>query len=831
MLTLLACVSLSLDPPVDHAYVVYDLSGGDIPLPNDLLVDQGTLDLPVDDPELSDAEVELRGILNTTSGWPTTSSIAVSLSHIPDEATLEGVEVWEWGAVPARLEVEPVLTGQDVEILPPETGWPRGAQLVVVVHDALKTSDGRAYGVDTGFWYLRQEQALDDPSHERAFPGDNREDRLATGVRLEELRRGLLSYFDHFENEGIEREQIGALWTFGVTQAVELEMDADSARVPLPFDLLIDPQTGLVDLPADEDDDALEADAKAVANTLDGFGLQANLMASTTDRIQDGEVELYRVDTTPEKLDLGLRVYEDRFLSMEPAQLPLEPGSTYAVVVRSMTAGDGSSVQPMTLNRLIMLDNPLAADGVSLVGGVEDDDALRLEGVRLQLDPLLDALGRDTVLAAWPFTTLDPVPGHAEAVNMAASLGVDPGLDIEWRRPAYHLWNDDALSELFPGTLNPADEFYIGRIWGVGEVVQGTIQSPSHLDPETRRWNDDYVLEDIKFLATIPTNPDPDKPILLFGHAIVTDRRFLLTVAGELALKGFTSVAIDWPYHGDRTACVEASLVAVPNFFPPALQALMGFEEDLIWLPPCESGDKASCGAYGECLDKNGNVEEFSTFPIIDMKPASGAAFMDMSDLPHIPDHFRQALVDMGALQHAIEEGAFTEVWGNDLPRDRFVYAGQSLGSIIGSVYVSQSPAVEAAVFNVLGADLVDLFQESTYFGPQIDAFMVEHELQDESWEQERLLNIAKWLVDSVDPQGISHLYAEDDRPMLIQIDRINDETGDLIIPNFTTEAFQRRSQIPMEEYASVLHADLIVPGVGDFMLEDMADFLDEQTP
>ena len=203
---------------------------------------------------------------------------------------------------------------------------------------------------------------------------------------------------------------------------------------------------------------------------------------------------------------------------------------------------------------------------------------------------------------------------------------------------------------------------------------------------------------------------------------------------------------------------------------------------------------------------------------------------MDMDDLPHIPDHFRQALVDLGALQHAIEQGAFEEVWGSELPKDRYVYAGQSLGSIIGSVYVSQSPEVEAAVFNVLGADMVDLFQASDFFGPQIDAFMQEHELEDGSWEQERMLNIAKWLIDSVDPHGVSHLYQQDSRPLLMQIDRINGSTGDLIIPNFTTEGFQQRTGMEMKAYPSVLHADLVVPGIGDTMLNDLADFLDENS-
>ena len=53
-----------------------------------------------------------------------------------------------------------------------------------------------------------------------------------------------------------------------------------------------------------------------------------------------------------------------------------------------------------------------------------------------------------------------------------------------------------------------------------------------------------------------------------------------MLVAGEFAKRGYASVAIDFPYHGERIACVEASLVAVPNFFPEALRGLVGFEDD-----------------------------------------------------------------------------------------------------------------------------------------------------------------------------------------------------------------------------------------------------------
>lgn len=74
MFLFLSCVSLTLDEPVDHPFVVYDLRAGEVPLPNDLLVEDGTLSLPTDEDTLSDAEVELREIPDTTTGWSRAAS-------------------------------------------------------------------------------------------------------------------------------------------------------------------------------------------------------------------------------------------------------------------------------------------------------------------------------------------------------------------------------------------------------------------------------------------------------------------------------------------------------------------------------------------------------------------------------------------------------------------------------------------------------------------------------------------------------------------------------------------------------------------------------------
>lgn len=116
---------------------------------------------------------------------------------------------------------------------------------------------------------------------------------------------------------------------------------------------------------------------------------------------------------------------------------------------------------------------------------------------------------------------------------------------------------------------------------------------------------------------------------------------------------------------------------------------------------------------------------------------------------------------------------------------------------------------------------MVDLFRESTFFAPQIDALFERLEVGEGTFEQQRLLTISRWLIDSVDPQIVARHYRDEDRDVLLQMDR-----GDIVIPNFTTETLARVSERPMRTYNSPLHADLIVPLIGDAMLRDMGAFL-----
>ena len=82
---------------------------------------------------------------------------------------------------------------------------------------------------------------------------------------------------------------------------------------------------------------------------------------------------------------------------------------------------------------------------------------------------------------------------------------------------------------------------------------------------------------------------------------------------------------------------------------------------------------------------------------------------------------------------------------------------------------------------------------------------------------------MARLLIDSVDPHTVGHLYADEDRDVLIQMDQ-----SDIVIPNRTTRVLERVSGLELRSYPSPLHGDLVIPAVGDAMLRDLADYLAE---
>lgn len=812
-LTGLVSCGLPLDPPAAVINARFDPSAGEIPMPNDLLrnEEEGHLELPIDE-DLNATEREFREWFNTKDGWSTTLPARVTFSAPVDARSIseESVQIWRWGESPVRVEgLERVLDedGTAISIDPPEEGWDRGRRYVVIVRGGQGGLRGEArerVECDAAFYFLRMTERLDQIQHQRAFPGATRAERMENAAKLEEIRQELSPFFDFFETRGIARQEIAALWSFTATESTEVAMDRASQRMPIPFDLLIDPNTGRIDLPPHHNDNDVVLEAKRRLREYDGWGVSASLMFETSSEVDlatvtPSNIELWELGTSPRRLEVEVRPFSDRrHIGIFPRELPLQESTRHAVIVREGLRDEaGRPVEPMPIGHFMRMREPIAVRGVSQLSSLDDATATRVENVRREIEPLLDFLGRDGVVTAWPFTTQTITPRLHAAVQRAADLG--PPIAPENVRRMSPL---EALGDFPLG---------ISSLLFVGDVYEGTLSMPSWLDARTRAWreDDEHAHRDVTFTMTVPRNATGPLPVVIFGHGIMTERRFVLALGDAFAARGFAAIAIDFPYHGRQTYCIVGGPVSIPN--PQT--------GDLTTLPPCRDG--SYCDDYGRCVDERGaEGNHLRMWPVLNYPFSSGAAFVEVDHIANTRDHFLQTLIDLSELSRSVRQADWEPIVGVPLASDRVYYAGQSLGGIIGATFVSISPEVERAVLNVPGADLVDMFYDSTYFGPHIQAAFTRFGVEEGTWEAERFLNIARIFVDSVDPQSVAHQMRG--RPVMIQMALL-----DFIIPNAYTELLARLSGAPKRDYLAE-HAFVVIPIEPAFLRGsgEMADFL-----
>jgi pimeloyl-ACP methyl ester carboxylesterase len=358
----------------------------------------------------------------------------------------------------------------------------------------------------------------------------------------------------------------------------------------------------------------------------------------------------------------------------------------------------------------------------------------------------------------------------------------------------------------------------ITSIFNVGDVVTGTVPSPVFLDQKTRGMRGDggYDVQGIAFMATIPRTPKGAKmPVVVFGHGVMTERRFVLAISDALAAKGYAAIAIDLPMHGTRTYCWTKGPESIPD---PTTGKLTNLG------PPCSSG--SSCNDSGQCVDQTGAVTPFAQWPVINMPIASGAAFIEVDEIANTRDHFIQAEVDMSSLLRSLQAADWSPVFGRPVDTSHIYYAGESLGGILGGTFVANHDEIVRAVLNVPGADTVDLFKDSPIFSMQISGFFKREGVDPNSFDGHRFLNVARWFMDSCDPENFGaallHPKSGGARPVLLQM-----ATLDEIIPNAYTKILQAVSGAPRRDYIAE-HAFLVIPIEPAYAagVNDMAAFI-----
>ncbi len=256
-------------------------------------------------------------------------------------------------------------------------------------------------------------------------------------------------------------------------------------------------------------------------------------------------------------------------------------------------------------------------------------------------------------------------------------------------------------------------------------------------------------------------------PLVVFQHGITTAKNYMLTVANTLVDAGNVVVAIDLPWHGQRSYCSTTAVegnpdaACVPGTHCVPVAAMAG--QGLIAPPTpglCRAGttESSPLGAFlnraALCLDPGTyGVPGSSCASVpglpnpIALNPATGAPtnagfpftsgqFYLSANFFRSRDTARQAWIDhtqvMQVLAPTPEAGPIA---GNDFyngllakgiivnPLD-ISFLGQSLGSFFTTGSVAANPRVSRAVLNTNGGTMIDLFLNSPTYQPTADALL-----------------------------------------------------------------------------------------------------------
>ncbi len=195
--------------------------------------------------------------------------------------------------------------------------------------------------------------------------------------------------------------------------------------------------------------------------------------------------------------------------------------------------------------------------------------------------------------------------------------------------------------------------------------------------------------DSVPFLLTVPAAPAPagGYPVVVFQHGITSSKNAALPIANSLAAAGFATLAIDAPFHGDRRTQGAAS---GDGFFTTNLL-------------------QSRANVYQAAVDL------WETLDVV-------SAGIDLDPLP---------------------DGAA------DLDAGRIQFVAHSLGSIIGSVFLSQETRAQRMVLSSPSALLVNVLDETAL--PEMQALVGSLGYTPGTTPYYVFLDLAQWLMDPVD--------------------------------------------------------------------------------
>jgi len=556
------------------------------------------------------------------------------------------------------------------------------------------------------------------------------------------------------------------------------DFDPAAGEVPFPINLLFDgSDDGTLNIPIDDPTDPANAPLLAL-NALDGFSTVAPIVATFSNGamltpmgpvaidsaidpasvVAGQTVRLFRVQLNDPFTDDGPPFAVDRIT------VELRPGVDYTVTLAPTDPGGKTlailplrPLEPKTSHLVVLTDGiRAAADGSA---AVPDQTYILARYLGNHHRPIVDALGRSNFFRlsdaqAQALAQLQPVVRSQE--EAAYALGVPRGSIIASWTFTTQSTGDTLAAVNEQVTPRPAELNFTGlttqafdpALPGIADIYAGALQVPYYLQaplsPEqwpvilTTFWRgvEGSLLTRFKplpvapqpaiavpLLATVPnaasgqSRPANGWPVVIFLHGLAQDRTNVLALADTLAAIGFAAIAIDIPLHGITDPANPFYLAELERTF----------NVDLV-------GNATGQPGPDGLIDR------------------SGTHFINLRSVLTTRDNLRQAVADLLVLSKTVPTLDLDGDGLGDFDATQRRFVGQSLGGIVGGVFLGVDRTTTAATLANAGGGLARLVVGSAELGPVIKAGLAAAGLVEGTPEFEAFLNAFQQVVDAADP-------------------------------------------------------------------------------
>ncbi|MEO6689618.1 MAG: Ig-like domain-containing protein [Dokdonella sp.] len=571
-------------------------------------------------------------------------------------------------------------------------------------------------------------------------------------------------------------------YTAPVTFHAVANFDPNNGVIPFPNNLLLLGTTDLtLNIPV-ADPHAADAGPKLAMNALDGFSTSAPWSMGFSQPIDGttlaGNVHMFEVTlsgpgggvtgvvrelASPQEFVTALAPSDttSRTLAIVPTK-PLKQRTSYmAVVTDGIKTAAGANVRSSFTYLLATSHNALCAGGQSTNPALSAAQACALEPLR-QLTNAQEAaataagIAPGSIAMSWVATTQSITPtfqalAALTAATPAATTHVAPtgqtlaslGLGLPAVADIYIGTIDLPYYLTAPSTANPTAP--LTTHWNAAPGAYIAQCAPFGLDPTSTNLTACNPLpvktstQTVPLVMTLPnaasgkTKPAGGWPLVIFQHGITRNRTDMFAIAGTLAAQGFAVVAIDLPLHGLTSS-------ANPFYIGNSPFAALGAHERTFDLDFANN----TTGAAGP----DGTID------------SSGSYFINLTSLLTSRDNLRQGVADLLQLSHAAS--SLPSVDGTHVS-----FVGQSLGSIVGTMFLAFDPVVKTGVLNVPGGGIARLLDASPAFGPRIHAGLAAAGLVPNTPNYDAYFVATQTVIDSGDPINLA--FATTGKHLLLQ--------------------------------------------------------------